>query len=29
VRAVAEMHRMIEERMAANFRPRRKEAEHD
>lgn len=29
VRAVAEMHKMIEERMLASFRPRRKEVEHD
>jgi hypothetical protein len=29
VRAVADMHRMIEERMAASFRPRRKDAGHD
>ncbi|MDO6416526.1 hypothetical protein Q4F19_19240 [Sphingomonas sp. BIUV-7] len=29
VRAVANMHKMIEERMAAAFRPRRKEAEND
>lgn len=28
VRAVAEMHKMIEERMAASFRPRRKEADN-
>ena len=28
-RAVAEMHKMIEERMAAAFRPRRKDAEND
>lgn len=28
-RAVADMHKMIEERMAASFRPRRKDIEHD
>jgi hypothetical protein len=28
-RAVAEMHKMIEERMLASFRPRRKDTEHD
>ena len=28
-RAVADMHKMIEERMAAAFRPRRKDAAHD
>jgi hypothetical protein len=28
-RAVAEMHKMIEERMLASFRPRRKDIEHD